>query len=503
MPAVSTSRVSKIVGYSLTPGDFRLESPNLPIRIVVIGEANTANQATLNTTKKQQTSTRQVGEDYGYGSPLYHASQILRPDGQVGVGGIPTIFIPQEEPGGAAPNVQTITPAGTATGNATHTVVINGRRGWQGTFYNFNVETGDTTDDITAKIEDAINNVLAAPVLATSTDYETTLTTKWKGETANDLTITVDTNDSDVGITYTVASSSSGSGTPSITSALNQFGNEWNNIIVNCYGAQTDILDALEDFNGKPDKDNPTGRYAGIVMKPFVAVYGSTADDPSSVTDARKAELTNACAPAPASSNWPFEVAAAMVRDFAPIAQDTPHLDVSGQDLNSIIPPEDGDIGSMSSYENRDVIVKKGCSTVDLNAGSYEVQDFVTTYHPDGEVPPQWRYVRNLFIDFNIRYGYYLIEQANVIDHVIANDADTVNAVDVIKPKQFKALLFAYADELASRGLIVDPDFMKDSITVEISSSNPDRFNVFFRYKRSGYSRIISTEAEAGFNFGS
>jgi phage tail sheath gpL-like len=159
-------------------------------------------------------------------------------------------------------------------------------------------------------------------------------------------------------------------------------------------------------------------------------------------------------------------------------------------------------IGSMATYTNRDTIVKKGCSTVDLVGGKYQVQDFVTTYHPLGELPPQFRYCRNLMLDWNVRYGYFLLEQINVVDHVIADDNDTVRASRVIKPKQWKALLFQYADDLTLRGLVVQPTFMQESITVSLSTSNPDRLEVFFRYKRSGVARIVSTVAEAGFNFG-
>jgi phage tail sheath gpL-like len=140
--------------------------------------------------------------------------------------------------------------------------------------------------------------------------------------------------------------------------------------------------------------------------------------------------------------------------------------------------------------------------TVDLVAGKYQVQDFVTTYHPEGEIPPQFRYCRNLMLDFNVRYGYYLLEQINVVDHVIANDTDIVTADKVIKPKQWKQILFNYFQDLVSRGLVVDASFSQQSLTVQLSTVNPDRLETFFRYKRSGIARIASTTAEAGFNFG-
>ena len=48
------------------------------------------------------------------------------------------------------------TVTGTATGNTTHTVIIGGRTGLDGTRYDINIETGDTVAEISAKIEDAI-----------------------------------------------------------------------------------------------------------------------------------------------------------------------------------------------------------------------------------------------------------------------------------------------------------------------------------------------------------
>jgi phage tail sheath gpL-like len=500
MSAVGTERISRIVGYKLTKGDFSNTTPNLPQRVVILGEANTDNQLTLDTDAKEITSAQQAGQLYGYGSPIYHVMRILRPTNGGGIGGIPTVVIPQEEPVGATAKIIEIEPAGVATANVTHTIEVAGRTGLDGTFYDINIVTGDTTDDITAKIEDAINNVLGSPLEADSTDYEATLTTKWKGLTANETIVTVNTNGNNAGITYSVTTTQAGSGTPSITAALDQFGNDWNTIVVNTYGTQSNIMTALEQFNGIPDPANPTGRYTGIIMKPFIALTGSVVEDPSSVTDTRKDNVTIAICPAPLSSGFHFEAAANMCALFARVSQDTPHLDVAGSSYSDM--PTPVSIGAMSSYDNRDAIVKKGCSTVDLVAGRYNVQDFVTTYHPIGETPPQYRYCRNLMLDFNVKFGYYLLELINVVDHAIAGNNDIVNAVKVVKPKQWKQILDNYAETLAQRALIVDAPFMQSSITVNISTTNPDRLEVFFRYKRTGVARIVSTTAEAGFNFG-
>lgn len=498
--AVTLDRISRVVGYIIKKGNFNENSSNLPQRIAILGEANDANQATLVLTPQQITTAQQASQIFGEGSPIHLIARILFPFSGDGIGGIPVFVYPQAKALGAAKKVMRILPVGTATANTTHYVKIAGRDGMDAQFYAVNIVVGDTTSTIVQKIEDAINNVYGAPVLATGDSYEAILSSNWSGLTADGLNVSIDTNGNAAGITYTTSNPQAGSGTPSIAGALAQFANDWNTIVINSYGTEATTMSALEQFNGIPDPTTPTGRYAGIIMKPFIALTGSVADDPSSITDTRLNDVTIAICPAPGSSGLPMEAAANMAVLFALQAQNSPHLDVAGQSYPDM--PTPTSIGSMATYNTRDAIVKKGCSTVNLSGGKYLVEDFVTTYHPAGENPPQFRYCRNLNIDFNIRYGYYLLEQINVVDHAIAADEDIVTASNIIKPKIWKGIIDEYADDLSKRVLIVQSPFMQDSIVVNIGTSNPDRLETFFRYKRSGFARIASTTAEAGFNFG-
>jgi phage tail sheath gpL-like len=504
--AVGQERISKVVGYLLDTANFATSSPNLPQRIALLGEANHANQASVTENVAVTiTSAQQAGQLFGFGSPIYNQARILFPVSGDGVGGIPVDVYPQLAASGATYRIQTLTVSGTATAGGTHYLKIAGRDNVDGVYYQINVASGDTATAVAAKINDAINAVLGSPVSSTLDSPPTAciISTKWKGLTAQDVTIEVDTNDVSLGLTYVVAQTTAGAGTPSISGALSAFGNTWYTDVSSCYGAVSAIMTSLETTNGKPDKTNPTGRYAGIIMKPFVAFIGSTSDDPSATTDARKTECTIAFCVAPASKGLPMEAAANYCVLHVRQAQDNPELDISGKYLPDMPVPSNGNIGTMATYTNRDAIVKKGCSTVMLNAGLYQIQDFVTTYHPDGEVPPQFRYVRSLTIDFNIRYGYFLKEQESVVDHVIANDNDAVSAMKVIKPKMWKQVLSAYFDDLVDRGLISDAAFSRAGMTVGLSTTNPDRLETSFPYKRSSYLRIAATTAVAGFNFGS
>ena len=163
-----------------------------------------------------------------------------------------------------------------------------------------------------------------------------------------------------------------------------------------------------------------------------------------------------------------------MVRE-SNTSSNTPHLHTAGQSLPDMPVPANKNIGTMAIYANRQAYVLKGCSTVDLVSGVYLIDDFVTTYHKLGETPPQYRYVRDLNVDFNVFYSYRLLENIYVIDHVICQDGDIVSATNVIKPKQWKAVLSsALYPDLINRGLItqlafsVSPRGILDAIGMKI-----------------------------------
>lgn len=499
--AVLDTFVSRVLGYSLTAGNFQTITSNLPQRIALLGEANNANQGTLDTNPFTLLNLKQAGDRYGYGSPIYNAARILLPQTGGGVSGIPIVVYPQTEAGGAVAKALDVTPTGTATGNGTITLVINGRRGLDGVFFDVNIVSGDTPTIIVQKMIDAVNIVLGSTVIGTnSVATVARFTAKWRGLTSNDINITVDTNNTSLGVTFAVTQFAAGTGTPTIAAALALFGSQWNTIVLNPYGTDTSTMTALEAFNGRPDATSPTGRYGALVWKPFIAITGSIAADPSAITDARLNDLTIAIAPAPLSKGLPLEAAANMTVLFANVAQNNPELDVAGKAYPDM--PAPTSIGVMADYATRSSFVSKGCSTVDLVGGQYVVQDFVTTYHKIGETPPQYRYPRILNIDFNVKYGVLILEEINVVDHFIAKDDAIVSAQKVVKPKMWKSVLNKYALDLEARGLIVDAQFMQDSLVVGLSTTNPDRLETYFKYKRSGFARVVSTTAEAGFNFG-
>jgi phage tail sheath gpL-like len=500
--AIGTERLSRTSGYNIKKGNFQNTTDNLPQIIAILGEANTAAQSSINTDKREITSSEEAGRIYGYGSPIHQIMRILRPVDSDGVGGIPTIVFPQLEAVGSTATVQNWSVTGTATKSTTHLIRVAGRENLDYQTYSFNIVKGETASQIAAKIRDAINNVLSSPIAATGATTELILTTKWKGLTSSFLQVEFNNNGDGAGITYAMTTNTAGTGTPAIIDSLNQFGSDWYTCVINPYGEEH--FETLEQFNGTPSTETPTGRYAATTFKPFMAFFGSVETDITVLSDitndaARVNQVTNVLCPAPASKAFPWEAATNVVRLFARTMQDTPESDINGKPFPDMPIPLDANIGDMSFYNNRDFLIKKGCSTVILNKGVYEIQDLVTTYHPEGERPLQFNYCRNLNLDWNVKDAYSVLEIIKLRDKVLIMDNQVTSSTMAIKPKEWKAILFDLFEDLGERALINDPAFSKESLRVGINETNPNRFDTFFRYKRTGIARIESTTAEAGF----
>lgn len=500
--AVSLDRVSAIVGYEIKAVLEGIAAGNLPIRIAILAEANNAYQSGL-PASLDFTSAAEVAEICGYGSPAYLIARILRPYSGDKLGGIPTIVYPVAEAAAATATAITYAITGTATKNTTHYLKVNGRTSLDGAIYSFAIEKDDTNVEISQKMIDAINNVLGAPAVGTLSTNDAVFTTPWLGASSAELDIEIDTNGETAGLTYTQSSKVDGAGAPSISDALNEFGENWNTFVINGLGSGSDYLDALEAFNGNPN--DGTGRYVSTVFKPFKAFTGTLDDtlaEMTAITDTRKNEETNCIVPIPNSEAFSFEAAANAVFVYATIAQDAPHTDPIGQILKDV--PGVSNAGDFADASKRDQIVKIGCSTVKLNSEQFEIVDLVTTSHPDDE--PQtailYRWVRDWVCNMNIRYKYMLLEQINVIGKTILEDGAQSTASDTISPSRWKGILFGLADQLEDEAIIADAQYMKDSIQVQIGESNANRFETSFKVQLTGTARVLSTTSQFTFNFG-
>lgn len=505
--AISESLITRAVGYKLFNQQFEVRTTNLPMRIALLGEPNTANEPTLDTDPYQPLTAKEVGDKYGYGSPLYQMARILLPKTGGGIGAVPLIVYPQKYSTTSAPTPTVITlgvaVATTVTKTTTHTLKINGRDNYDGVRFDFTVTAGDVTATVVSAITDCINNVLASPCSAATDTGVVVVTSKWKGLTSAGMNIEILTNGDAAGIVYSEVSKTDGTGTPSIADAITAFGNEWNTIVINPYSVVS-VLAELEAANGT--QESTTGKYTTTVFKPFISLFGSTEDDKDALVAitnaaARQDQVTNVLCPAPASKGMDFEAAANAAAVLAPIANDSPHLGVGGKSYPDMPIPTDGIIGDMADIMGRNFCVQKGCSTVLLENGKYTIQDFVTTYVPDGEASPKFRYVRDLIVDWNIGFNWKIIMIRDIQDKTLVGDMTPSRVGNTISPKQVKALLSGLIKESELDALLTDSEFSIRSASVGINQSVPTRLDISFKYKRTSTANQISTDAAVDFSY--
>ncbi len=328
--------------------------------------------------------------------------------------------------------------------------------------------------------------------------------TVWKGISANSVTINILTNGNDAGLTYTITSSAAGSGLPSVQPALDEFGNTWYTIVVDGIGILNNAANLTRyiTYNGNPD--TKSGQYDPLVMQPAVYIVGDVTDTDvdtadTVITEGYADELTIAVASAPKSLDLPVVIAARYAVTFSNISANSPNIDIQGLPMTGIAGPLPTDSAPLQSnnYTLRNALVKLGMTTVIYNRNTYYPQDFVTTYAPEGELVPAWKYPRDIMIDLNIRHIFRNLQESLIANKQIANDNDQVTATNVVKPKDIKAALVTMASDIEALGFITNKDSMIASIRVTINSANRNRFDIEFSYERSGVTRVISTVATA------
>lgn len=489
--SVDASAVARVVGITTAFKKFNAGSlVNLPQHIGLVGQGNTASTYPL--TKQRVSSALEVGQTYGFGSPLHLAALELLPANGDGLGTVPLSILPLEDDGSGVAATGDIAPLGTATKVAEYVAIIGGVRS-----QTFVVNIGDTPTEVVAALTAAVNGTLSIPVVAvdnasTSSDF----TAKWQGVSGNDISIEIE-GDMTAGITFTIVDMASGAANPDVTDALDMIGDDtWITMIVNCLNlSDATALAAYETFG--------EGRWGTLVKKPLITVSGNPADSVSaaiSIPESRKTDRINVAIPAPGSNELPFVVAARAVSRMAPLANNNPPHDYGSQNLKGVNPGADT---AQWNYTQRNEAVNGGSSTTLVKDGVINMSDTVTFYHPTGDETPAYRYVVDIVRLQNIIFNLDLLFNTPEWDGApLIPDDQPTNNPSAKKPKTAKALVATLVDNLALAALISDAPTAKESITSVINGSNPKRLDISLAVQLSGNTNIISIDLGFGFFFG-
>lgn len=336
----------------------------------------------------------------------------------------------------------------------------------------------------------ALNDSFTITVPATAL----TIVSKWKGQSANALSVSVV---GDIGgTTWTVTQPTGGTINPSLVTPLSLIGNVWETLVINAL----DIADTtrLDEINTVGE-----GRWGSTVRKPFVAFTGNTNTTvaaATAVSSLRTTDRINAQLVSPGSSDLPFIVAARQVARIAAVANNNPPVDYGKQKATGLVPGLDG---VQWDYPTRDQAVKAGSSTVEISDGVVNIADIVTFYAPVGEVPPAYRYVCDIVKLQNIIYNIALVfsTAAWAGAPLIPDNQPTVNPA-ARRPKDAKAAAAAMVDSLGAQAIISDPATTKKNTTAVINAGNPKRLDLNILVWLSGNTNIISVGLNFSFFYG-
>jgi phage tail sheath gpL-like len=491
--AIDQSAVARVLGIKTIFKDLRAGGILfLPQRVAVFAQGSTA--STYSTVKQQVTSAIQAATLYGFGSPIHLAVLQLLPINGDGVNTIPVMIYPLEDDASGTVSTGDITPSGTQTVAAAYQVNVNNILSEA-----FVINAADTVATIITSMTAAINAVLEMPVIAVDatpgSSTVLTVTSKWKGTSANSLILSV-VGSTTAGTSFALTQPVGGLINPDVADALAQVGDIWETMILNCL----EIADVttLEKFSVFGE-----GRYGALTRKPLVTFTGNTGTTVSSATavsDSRKTDRTNAQLVAPGSQDVPFVVAARQLARIVRVANNNPPQDYGSQAATGLTPGTDG---QQWDYLKRDSAIKKGSSSIQVKDGVINVSDTVTFFHPSGDPIPAYRYVCDIVKLQNIIYNINLIFDNPEWDGapLIPDDQPTVNRT-AKKPKSAVAAICAVIDSLGDNAIISDPETAKSTVIAQISATNPKRLDINMTVQLSGNSNIISLDLNFGFYFG-
>lgn len=487
--AVDASAVARVLGVKTEFKDLRGGNiVYLPQRIAIVGQGATA--SVYATTKQRVTSAFDAGSLYGFGSPVHLAVQKLLPTNGDGVGTIPVTIYPLDDDGAGVASAGDITPSGSPTVAASYIVRINNIDS-----ESFVISVGDSVADIVAAMTAAINANVDMPVVAADNATDVTITSKWKGTSANDIVVEV-VGSATAGNTFTITQPVGGLVNPDVDDALAQIGNVWETMLINCMDvADTVTLGKFTTFGD--------GRWGALVRKPLIVFTGNLATTAASaivIPDARKTDKINVQLVAPGSNDLPFAVAARQVARIAVIANNNPPQDYGSQQATGLVPGADGD---QWLYTDRDLAVKGGSSTIEVKDSVINISDVITFYHPTGDPTPAYRFVVDIVKLQNILFNLDLIFATPEWDGapLIPDDQPTSNR-SAKKPKMAKAAAATMIDQLALEAIISDPETAKASLEAGINGANPKRLDMAMTVQLSGNTNIVSVDLNFGFFFG-
>ena len=441
----------------------------LPQILSLVGQYDPAKTVT-DYIPKLLSNADQAASLYGLGSMLH--LEAIKAFKAIGTSGIPIYAHPLGDDGSGIAATGTITVTGSATSSGVLFIYLSGQK------ITVAVASGDADTAIAIAIDAAITAALNVPVTSSVATTVVTLTSKWKGETANEITIVPNLGgDAEIaqnptGPVIGIVDMASGAVNPDTTSIFTNMGNTWFTRLVFPYRDSTN-LDVLEDAGDT--------RFAPEIRRFFIGIVGSTKNKADFISEvSARNSLWSTFVPAHDSPSLPFEVASATLGISAVRAQADPARKYTGLELQGIIAGADID---PLTYNDKNDIENAGGSTTFIDSfGAVRILDLNTTLTLNELSAPVDKWATRTLVVSNNQAKVFSIEQLLtrepfIAAKIVSNDAVTTQEY-AISPRILTSFITSLIDELwIPQAWSKNRDEIVAGIQTEIDTLNPERLN--------------------------
>lgn len=396
-----------------------------------------------------------------------------------------------------------------AASQASGTIVINGFASAAGAIalyiagqrVNVGVQLGDSPSSIAANMVGSINANADLPVTATTGAYAyaamrpmsaiaegsavVTLTSKWAGQTANDITIldsflgwsTGERVPAGVTLSYSGPTLSGGSTDPTLAAtAIPGMGDDPYDFIIHPYGqaqALNDLQLELNDVTGRWSYAKQIYGHGYTALRGMLSdlvAFGMTRNDQHHTVAAIDADCPNPC--------WEY-AAAYGGANAVDIAADPARPTQTTPLLGLLVPRA----GNRFLFEDRQALLNFGIATSFVSGGQLRVERAITTYQQNAFGAPDTSYLDSETLHTS---AYVLRALKGVITskyprHKLASDGTRFAAGQaIVTPAVIKGELCAIYGQMEYLGIVENLDTFKQYLIVARDTTDPNRVNVLF-----------------------
>lgn len=431
-------------------------------------------------------SVGQAIQLFGAGSMLARMHELYRKSDAFGE----VWVIPVAEPAAGAVATGTLTVTGPASASGTIALYIAGQ------LVQVGVLSGDAASAVASAISTAVNSATSLPVTASVSNNVVTLTSRFKGLAANDITVFHSFQGQaagealPTGVGLTIVAMSGGAGSPVLSSVVTAMGDEEYDYVVSPFTDATS-LNALryEMGDGSAGRWGPQRQLYGHVYSALrgtlgtLVTFGQLRNDPHTTVAGFEADVPNPC--------WEYAASYA-ARNAAFLNADVTRPTQTGE-LTGILPAR---VGGRFLWNERESLLNYGVATSYVGAGGVvRVQRAITTYrlNTQGVADPSYLDSEDLHKSAEFLRRMRSLITSKYARHAVANNGTNFGpGRAIVTPAVVEGELDAEYQRMERDGLVENFPAWKATRFVERDANNPNRLNVLLAPDYVNALRIVA-----------